>query len=50
MHIGAGAQLVGMNLRVCHPIELVDQAYERAGYYNDAVAQPQKGSASNRAV
>lgn len=35
MHIGAGARLAGMELRVCHPIELVDQAYERAGFYND---------------
>jgi glycolate dehydrogenase iron-sulfur subunit len=35
MHIGAGAQLAGMKLRVCHPIELVDQAYERSGFYND---------------
>ena len=26
MHIGAGACLAGMKLRVCHPIELVDQA------------------------
>jgi len=34
MHIGAGASLSGMKLRVCHPIELVDQAYERAGYYS----------------
>ncbi len=33
MHIGAGACLSGMKLRVCHPIELVDQAYERAGCY-----------------
>jgi glycolate oxidase iron-sulfur subunit len=33
MHIGAGACLSGMKLRVCHPIELVDQAYERAGLY-----------------
>jgi glycolate oxidase iron-sulfur subunit len=33
MHIGAGACLSGMSLRVCHPIELVDQAYEKAGYY-----------------
>jgi glycolate oxidase iron-sulfur subunit len=36
MHIGAGACLSGMKLRVCHPIELVDQAYERAGYYEDS--------------
>ena len=35
MHIGAGASLSEMKLRVCHPIELVDQAYERAGYYDD---------------
>jgi len=34
MHIGAGACLSGMKLRVCHPIEIVDQAYERAGYYD----------------
>ena len=34
MHIGAGASLAGMKLRVCHPIELVDQAYDRAGYYD----------------
>src|SRR5689334_9659502 len=33
MQIGAGAQLVGMKLQVCHPIELVDEAYERAGVY-----------------
>jgi len=33
MHIGAGACLSGMSLRVCHPIEIVDQAYEAAGYY-----------------
>lgn len=35
MHIGAGACLSGMKLRVCHPVELVDQAYERAGFYDD---------------
>ena len=33
MHIGAGACLSQMDLKVCHPIELVDQAYEAAGYY-----------------
>ena len=33
MHIGAGASLSGIPLRVCHPVELVDQAYERAGFY-----------------
>ncbi|HET6973303.1 MAG TPA: heterodisulfide reductase-related iron-sulfur binding cluster [Pyrinomonadaceae bacterium] len=35
MHIGAGACLAHMELKVCHPIELVDQAYERAGFYED---------------
>ena len=35
MHIGAGACFSGMKLRICHPIELVDQAYEQAGYYDD---------------
>ena len=35
MHIGAGASLSGIPLRVCHPVELVDEAYERAGFYDD---------------
>ena len=34
MQIAAGAKLVGMNLRVCHPVELLDESYERAGFYN----------------
>jgi len=33
MQIGAGAQLAGMELQVCHPIELLDEAYDRAGVY-----------------
>jgi len=33
MQIGAGALLTGLNLRVCHPIELLDEAYERSGVY-----------------
>jgi glycolate oxidase iron-sulfur subunit len=33
MQIGAGALLAGMSLQVCHPIELVDEAYERSGMY-----------------
>lgn len=33
MQIGAGALLAGMNLQVCHPIELVDEAYAQAGVY-----------------
>lgn len=35
MQIGAGAQLAGLKLQVCHPIELVDEAYERSGVYTD---------------
>jgi glycolate oxidase iron-sulfur subunit len=35
MHIGAGACLSQMKLKVCHPVELVDQAYERAGFYGE---------------
>ncbi|HKS08304.1 MAG TPA: heterodisulfide reductase-related iron-sulfur binding cluster [Pyrinomonadaceae bacterium] len=35
MQIGAGAQLAGMKLQVCHPIELVDEAYAQAGLYAD---------------
>lgn len=35
MQIGAGATLAGMKLQVCHPIELIDQSYARAGIYED---------------
>ena len=34
MQIGAGAKLEGLNLRVCHPIELLDESYARAGFYD----------------
>lgn len=34
MQIAAGAKLAGMNLRVCHPVELLDDSYARAGFYN----------------
>ena len=36
MQIGAGARLAGMRLRVCHPVELLDEAYRRAGIYSAA--------------
>ncbi len=37
MQIAAGARLAGMNtLRVCHPVELLDESYARAGFYKDA--------------
>jgi glycolate oxidase iron-sulfur subunit len=35
MQIGAGACLAGMNLRVRHPVELLDEAYERAAVYSN---------------
>ncbi len=33
MQIGAGARLEGISLRVCHPVELLDESYRRAGFY-----------------
>ena len=33
MQIGAGALLAGMNLKVCHSVELLDESYARAGMY-----------------
>jgi glycolate oxidase iron-sulfur subunit len=35
MQIGAGALLAGMDLVVCHPVELLDEAYARAGRYEN---------------
>jgi glycolate oxidase iron-sulfur subunit len=35
MQIGAGALLSGMKLAVCHPVELLDEAYARAGIYEE---------------
>lgn len=35
MQIAAGAQLSGLPLRVCHPVELLDESYKRAGFYSD---------------
>jgi len=34
MQIAAGACLEGMKLQVCHPIELLDESYARAGFYD----------------
>lgn len=34
MQIAAGARLAGLELRVCHPIELLDESYRRAGFYD----------------
>ena len=33
MQIGAGACLNGMSLQVCHPVELLDESYQKAGFY-----------------
>lgn len=33
MQIAAGARLAGVELRVCHPVELLDESYQRAGFY-----------------
>ena len=46
MQIGAGAQLHGIDaLRVCHPIELLDASYARAGFYEK---QKEEGARSQK--
>ncbi|MDQ3908033.1 MAG: (Fe-S)-binding protein [Acidobacteriota bacterium] len=35
MQIAAGARLAGLRLRVCHPVELLDESYRRAGFYDE---------------
>jgi glycolate oxidase iron-sulfur subunit len=44
MQIGAGALLSGMELAVCHPIELLDEAYARAGMYEQRVKSAEVSS------
>jgi glycolate oxidase iron-sulfur subunit len=34
MQIAAGAKVAGLNLQVCHPVELLDESYRRAGFYD----------------
>ncbi len=36
MQIAAGARLAGMSLQVCHPVELLDESYQRAGLYDES--------------
>ncbi len=36
MQIGAGAILSGMDLTVCHPVELLDESYALAGMYEES--------------
>lgn len=33
LQLAAGAELNGMKLKVCHPVELLDESYRRAGFY-----------------
>lgn len=33
MQIGAGAKLAGLDVRICHPVELLDEWYQRSGRY-----------------
>lgn len=33
MQLGAGAHLAGLTLHACHPVELLDESYRRAGVY-----------------
>ena len=35
MQIAAGALLSGMQLKVCHPVEILDEAYAKAGIYEE---------------
>lgn len=47
MQIRAGATLTGMNdLRVCHPVEILDESYRCAGLYN-SVSRVEKASVEN---
>lgn len=40
MQIAAGARLAGLRLSVCHPVELLDESYRRAGFYDKATRPP----------
>ena len=33
MQIGAGVAAAGLDIRVAHPVELLDESYRRAGFY-----------------
>ena len=35
MQIGAGACVRGIELKVCHPVELLDESYAKAGFYEE---------------
>jgi glycolate oxidase iron-sulfur subunit len=40
MQIGAGACMAGLKLKVCHPVELLDESYMRAGVYEEDAHGP----------
>ncbi|HEV7857199.1 MAG TPA: heterodisulfide reductase-related iron-sulfur binding cluster [Pyrinomonadaceae bacterium] len=44
MQIGAGARLAGLALKLCHPVELLDESYRRAGLYES----PESGVKNSR--
>jgi glycolate oxidase iron-sulfur subunit len=44
MQIGAGARVAGLKLQVCHPIELLDEAYARAGFYSAECADASRNT------
>ncbi|MFL6230619.1 MAG: (Fe-S)-binding protein [Pyrinomonadaceae bacterium] len=44
MQIAAGARLAGAPLRVCHPVELLDESYRRAGFYQASSRADQTGA------
>lgn len=50
MQIGAGATLAQMSVQVCHPIELVDQSYARAGFYEGGKKDKKSGSKNDIAM
>jgi glycolate oxidase iron-sulfur subunit len=39
MQISAGAYLAGLPLHACHPVELLDESYRRAGVYETATSE-----------
>jgi hypothetical protein len=40
MQIGAGLLLAGACQGVVHPVELLDESYRRAGYYDAGASAP----------
>jgi len=43
MQIAAGAEIAKMKLGVCHPVELLDESYRRAGFYTQR-DEPEKNA------